>query len=186
MGAAPLSIYIKFQMDPLILLLIRIQRFQLRCLKHFQVYETPRIYCSRSSYGSKTYVFTKKGVRQIVVTIEYFADYSFKVTAEDEETKVSQTAVFESGFGKPSKDTLDQILETAKKFKSQEEVIKKLDLFRTYDGVLSQFESQYSMSPMLILVNMINRSLKLFLKEVRSGLKKTDLTRRFLHLLFNL
>jgi molecular chaperone DnaK (HSP70) len=111
-----------------------------------------------------------KGVSQIVVTIEYFADYSFKVTAEDAETKVIQTAVFESGLGKPSKDTLDQILETAKKYKSQdEEVLKKLDLFRTYDGMLSQFESQYNMSKTNANLSEYDKS---FFETILKGSKK--------------
>lgn len=87
-----------------------------------------------------------KGVPQITVKIEYFADYSFKVSAEGEDVTESKSVEFKSDLGKPSKDKINKILETAKKFKDQDEqVTKVLEQFRLFEAALNHFENELNL-----------------------------------------
>lgn len=113
-----------------------------------------------------------KGVPQISVKIEYFADYSFKITAEDLDTKLSESAVFKSELGKPSKDKIDQILETAKKFKAQdEETAKRIEQFRTFEAALTQFETQFNMAKSNAQINLSDLD-KSYFETILEGNKK--------------
>ncbi|KAM0681463.1 hypothetical protein GINT2_000665 [Glugoides intestinalis] len=87
-----------------------------------------------------------RGIPQIMVKIEYFADYSFKVTAEDAETHVAQSAEFKPELGKPSQQKVNEIVEIAKKNKAKDaETAKRLDQFRLYSASIDQFEAQLNM-----------------------------------------
>lgn len=87
-----------------------------------------------------------RGIPQIMVKVEYFADYSFKVTAEDAETHVAQSAVFKPELGKPSQQKVSEILEIAKKNKAKDaETAKRLDQFKLYSASIDQFEAQLNM-----------------------------------------
>ncbi|ELA42332.1 uncharacterized protein VICG_00732 [Vittaforma corneae ATCC 50505] len=113
-----------------------------------------------------------KGVPQILVKIEYFADYSFKITAEDSDTKLSESAVFKSELGKPSKDKIDQILETAKKFKAQdEETAKRLEQFRNFEAALSQFETQLNLAKSNAQISLSDLD-KSYFETILDGSKK--------------
>lgn len=108
-----------------------------------------------------------KGVPQILVKIEYFADYSFKVTAEDMETKVSESAVFKSELGRPRPDKVRQMLEDAEKFKQADaETAKKIEELRLFEGALAQFEAQ---------LNMVKSNAKIGLSELDKSYFETIL-----------
>lgn len=84
-----------------------------------------------------------KGVAKIEVKIEYFADYSFKVTAIDSETGASEFITFDSKLGRPPQNKINQMLEAAKKFKSEDEESKnRIEQFRLFTAALDMFEVQ--------------------------------------------
>lgn len=84
-----------------------------------------------------------KGKPQIDVKIEYNADYSFKVTAIDVQTGLSESIAFDSKLGKPSHSKIEGMLEAARQNKLADEEIKnKLEQLRLFDAALSMFESQ--------------------------------------------
>jgi len=113
-----------------------------------------------------------KGVPQILVKIEYFADYSFKVTAEDLETKVSESAVFKSELGRPPKDKIDRMLEMAEKFKQQDsETAKRIEELRLFEGALSQYEAQLNMMKSNTKINFTDLE-KSYFDTILEGNKK--------------
>lgn len=84
-----------------------------------------------------------KGVPKIDVKITYKADYSFIVTATDTETGNSESITVESNLGKPSQSKIAQMLETAKKFKLEdEEAQNRIEQFRLFTAALEMFEAQ--------------------------------------------
>lgn len=84
-----------------------------------------------------------KGVPKIEVKIEYFADYSFKVTAIDTETGASEFITVESNLGKPSQSKINQMLEAAKKFKLEdEEAQNRIEQIKLFTAAVEMFELQ--------------------------------------------
>lgn len=84
-----------------------------------------------------------KGKPQVDVKIEYNADYSFRVTAIDVQTGLSESVTFDSKLGKPSQSKIESMLEAAKQNRlADEEVKNRLEQLRLFDAALSMFESQ--------------------------------------------
>jgi len=82
-----------------------------------------------------------RGVPKIEVKVEYFSDYSFKVTAKDTASDVVESMVFKPNYGPSDSKRVQEILKTAEANAAKDaETRNKLEKLREFETLFSTYE----------------------------------------------